>query len=298
MTRLPAFPTGSCSRRSWPRRSARRARPAGRVGLLNLDLDHFKQVNDSLGHDAGDMLLKTFANRLRSVVRSGDTVARLGGDEFAVVLPGLANDQDIDALADSIIERMREPFVYAERILDCRTSIGASIYPVHGTTTEELLKNSDVALYIAKHAARGRMMVFRKEMRSEMRKRASMVEMGRDAIRDDRVVPFYQPKVGLAHRRGGRLRGAAALAQCRRRHPAAGGDRRRVRGSRGRHGDQRPHDRADRRRHAPLARPRYRVRTRRAERGGGRVPPRQFRRTRARGAWTAPVSRLAASSSK
>jgi len=169
----------------------------GRVGLLNLDLDHFKQVNDSLGHDAGDMLLKTFANRLRSVVRSDDTVARLGGDEFAVVLPGLADDQDIDALADSIIDRMREPFVYAERILDCRTSIGASIYPVHGTTTEELLKNSDVALYIAKHAARGRMMVFRKEMRSEMRKRASMVEMGRDAVRDDRVVPFYQPKVGL-----------------------------------------------------------------------------------------------------
>jgi EAL domain-containing protein (putative c-di-GMP-specific phosphodiesterase class I) len=75
--------------------------------------------------------------------------------------------------------------------------MGASIFPIHGTTTEELLKNSDVALYIAKHGARGRMMVFRKEMRSEMRKRASMVEMGRDAIRDDRVVPFYQPKVGL-----------------------------------------------------------------------------------------------------
>ncbi len=174
------------------------ARAGGtRIGVLNFDLDHFKRVNDALGHDAGDTILKTFAHRLRSVLRAGDLVARLGGDEFAVILSELADEAELEGLTAQILDRMRAPFVYADRILDCRASIGASIFPDHGRTAEELIKNSDVALYAAKEADRGGMRVFRSEMRFELQKRSHMVNLARDAIDQDRVVPFYQPKIRL-----------------------------------------------------------------------------------------------------
>lgn len=166
-----------------------------KFGLLHLDVDHFKQINDSLGHDAGDALLQMFAERLRSVVRSSDVVARLGGDEFAVLLPGVSDAQDVHRRANAILDRMREPFTYAGNILDCRASIGASIYPQHGNTPEELLKSADIALYSAKAAGRGGLMVFQSAMRLEMQKRSSMISLARDALRDDTIRPYYQPKI-------------------------------------------------------------------------------------------------------
>jgi diguanylate cyclase (GGDEF)-like protein/PAS domain S-box-containing protein len=179
-----------------------------KVGLLHLDVDHFKQINDSLGHDAGDQLLRTFAERLRAVVRAGDSLARLGGDEFAVVLPGLTSDKDVARVVESILVRMREPFVHSGRILDCRASIGASIYPLHGRTPEQLLKSADIALYMAKSAGRGGLMVFESDMRLEMQERSSMIAVAREAMNDDRVLPFYQPKIDLAT---GRIAGFEAL---------------------------------------------------------------------------------------
>jgi diguanylate cyclase (GGDEF)-like protein/PAS domain S-box-containing protein len=182
------------------------------VGLLHLDLDHFKQINDTLGHDAGDVLLKTFADRLQAAVRASDCVARLGGDEFAVVLPDLACDRDVSDVVEGILSRMREPFVYRDRILDCRVTIGASMYPAHGTTPEDLLKNADIALYVGKTAGRGGMMVFKSEMRSGLQRRSSMIDLARDAVRDERIVPFYQPKVKLA---SGAVAGFEALLRWR-----------------------------------------------------------------------------------
>src|SRR5690606_5490865 len=117
----------------------------GAVGVLMLDLDHFKQINDTLGHDAGDMLLKMFAERLRMEVRGNDTVARFGGDEFAIVMPDIYTDQSVVQLSRSIQERLRAPFVYQGRVLDCRVSMGASLYPRHGRSAEELLRNADMA---------------------------------------------------------------------------------------------------------------------------------------------------------
>ena len=167
------------------------------VGLLHLDVDHFKEVNDTFGHDAGDELLKTFAARLASAMRAGDTVARLGGDEFAIVVPGLRTAKDIETVVESILVRMREPFVYSERIVDCRASIGASIYPRDADSPAALLKSADIALYMAKAAGRGGLMVFRPEMRADAQRRSSMIAVARDALRDDRVAPFYQPKIDL-----------------------------------------------------------------------------------------------------
>jgi diguanylate cyclase (GGDEF)-like protein/PAS domain S-box-containing protein len=174
-------------------------RPRGRVGLLLLDLDNFKQVNDSLGHDAGDALLKTFAARLCDVC--GDaTPARLGGDEFALVLPDVASQDELAERAAAIIDSLREPFVYAGRVLDCTATIGAALYPFHGLTREELLKSADIALYSAKVSHRGQAVVFDPLHRAEMQRRFSMIALARNAVRDRRIEPFYQPKVNLADR--------------------------------------------------------------------------------------------------
>jgi len=177
---------------------AKAARSGRAVGLLMLDMDHFKQINDSLGHDAGDMLLKMFAKRLRGVVRHCDTVARLGGDEFAVVMPEIESELALIQVARAVQERLREPFIHTGRILDSRVSIGASIYPAHGRSPEELLKNADMALYAAKNAGRGMLTMFEPYMRDEVVQRSTMVQLARDAIEDHRIVPYYQPKLDLA----------------------------------------------------------------------------------------------------
>jgi diguanylate cyclase (GGDEF)-like protein/PAS domain S-box-containing protein len=172
----------------------------GAVGLLVLDMDHFKQINDTLGHDAGDMLLKMFAERLRSVVRAHDTVARFGGDEFAIVMPDIHTEQSVVQLSRSIQDRLREPFVHEGRLLDCRVSMGASVFPRHGRSSEELLKNADVALYASKASGRGMVSLFEPHMRDDVRRRTTMVQLARDAVRDDRIVPYYQPKLDLGTR--------------------------------------------------------------------------------------------------
>ncbi|HEY6815071.1 MAG TPA: EAL domain-containing protein [Croceibacterium sp.] len=176
------------------------AADGGTVGLLLLDMDHFKQVNDTLGHDVGDLLLSMFAERLRAAVRPDDTVARLGGDEFAIVMPDIHTEQSLIQLSRSIQDRLREPFVHEGRLLDCRMSIGASVYPRHGRTSDELLKSADVALYAAKAAGRGILSLFEPRMRDDVRRRSSMIQLARNAIRDDRIVPYYQPKLDLGTR--------------------------------------------------------------------------------------------------
>jgi diguanylate cyclase (GGDEF)-like protein/PAS domain S-box-containing protein len=174
-------------------------RGSRQVGLLLLDLDNFKQVNDSLGHDAGDVLLKTFAERLKAVCADA-TPARLGGDEFAIVFADVASSAELLAGAAELLRHLREPFVHAGRILDCHATIGAALYPLHGRTTEELLKNADIALYAAKASHRGHAVAFDPAHRAEMQQRASMISLARGAVQEGRILPYYQPKVNLADR--------------------------------------------------------------------------------------------------
>ena len=171
-----------------------------RVGLLLLDLDNFKHVNDTLGHDVGDRLLKMFADRLTAVVRPGDVVARLGGDEFAIIIPEVLDTASIAELSTSIHERLRDPFIDRGRILDCRASIGGALYPRDGTNPEELMKSADMALYAAKSAGRSVTRMFQPVLREDMQRRTNMIHLAREAIQDHRILSYYQPKLDLRSR--------------------------------------------------------------------------------------------------
>jgi EAL domain-containing protein (putative c-di-GMP-specific phosphodiesterase class I) len=117
-----------------------------------------------------------------------------------VVMPEIDGELTMLQVTRAIQARLREPFIHAGRILDCRVSIGASLFPEHGRTSEDLIKNADIALYAAKAAGRGMVMQFEPHMREDVQRRTSMVELARDAIRDDRVIPYYQPKLDLRTR--------------------------------------------------------------------------------------------------
>jgi diguanylate cyclase (GGDEF)-like protein/PAS domain S-box-containing protein len=185
--------------------------------LLLMDVDEFKRINDSLGHDAGDALLCTFAKRLRRVVRPEDLVARLGGDEFAIVVMGLDSEQDLAAFADKLFEALREPCLHEGKLLECRASIGASLFPIHGSDPGELLKASDLALYGAKGAGRGTIKLFENGMRAERQRRNSMISLAKRALGENLIVPHYQPKVELT---SGKVAGFEALLRWR--HPRNG----------------------------------------------------------------------------
>lgn len=182
------------------------------VGLLIVDVDNLKEINDALGHDAGDGLLCAFAERLSGAVPECDVVGRLGGDEFGVILIGIGGKEEVAFAAEKIVERLREPFTHEGRLLDCRGSIGASLYPDQGKDKGELMKQADVALYVAKAAGRGQWLLFDPKMRAELQTRASMLSMTREALQDERIVPFYQPKIDL---RTGAVAGFEALLRWR-----------------------------------------------------------------------------------
>jgi diguanylate cyclase (GGDEF)-like protein len=171
-------------------------------------------VNDTLGHDTGDALLRTIAARLRSATSAEDLVVRLGGDEFAVVVAGASDTEKIEAVSRSILLKLREPCSNTGRLLECLASIGASIYRPGGMDRAELLKQADIALYAAKDGGRATFRIFEPSMRKQMQRRLSMLSVAREALRRNWIVPFYQPKLSL---QTGRLAGLEALLRWR--HP-------------------------------------------------------------------------------
>jgi diguanylate cyclase (GGDEF)-like protein/PAS domain S-box-containing protein len=180
----------------------------GSLTILMIDLDDFKRTNDALGHDAGDALLTEFGRRLKQAVRPDDLVARLGGDEFAVLLRSVGTKDQTEAAVSSILACLKVPLEFNGKLLDIRCSIGASIYPSHGSSRSELIKHADIALYVAKRAGRGVLRVFEAAMRAEAQTRISMLSLAADSLKNDRIRPYYQPKVNL---RTGRLEGFEAL---------------------------------------------------------------------------------------
>jgi diguanylate cyclase (GGDEF)-like protein len=163
--------------------------------LLYVDLDHFKRVNDTVGHTAGDQLLTIVAQRLRSCVKDGDTVARLGGDEFAVILRQVASAEAANEIAQRIIESLRRPVNIAGRDHQVRASIGITRFPADGNTIEELLRNADLAMYQAKDSGRSRAVLFDNKM---ARVSTQLAESGLyRAVRRREFALYYQPQYAL-----------------------------------------------------------------------------------------------------
>ena len=189
-----------------------------KVALLMLDLDKFKQVNDTLGHACGDQLLCAVAKRLTALVDGGGLVARLSGDEFAIVIGGADVAERAKSLAEQIsIAFGKIPFAIGERQLRVNASVGVAVYPEHCATADELFGNADLALYRAKTAGRGRHVFFERAIRDELEARSLLEAELRRAVDRKELELFYQPQVSLDD---GRLMGAETLIRWR--HPVRG----------------------------------------------------------------------------
>jgi diguanylate cyclase (GGDEF)-like protein/PAS domain S-box-containing protein len=188
-----------------------------KLSVIFLDLDHFKHINDSLGHVVGDRLLQSVARRLFTCVRSSDTVSRQGGDEFVVLLWEVREAQDAALTATKILEAVRLPHYIEEHELHISASIGIVTYPDDGTDAETLLKRADLAMYHAKEAGRDSLQFFTLEMNARAIERRTVEESLRHAIERNELVLHYQPKLDLAT---GELMGAEALIRWH--HPERG----------------------------------------------------------------------------
>lgn len=178
------------------RAAALSARTGGNVGLLLLDVDRFKEVNDTLGHDRGDRLLQLVAERLSTVVRDMDTVARLGGDEFAILLPAVASVRDAEHLADRVLGTFSEPFELDGLDLHVDTSIGVAVLPDHADDVTTLMRRADVAMYVAKTSHVG-VSTYSSEGDDHDTSRLMLLSDLRRALDTDQLEVYYQPKVNL-----------------------------------------------------------------------------------------------------
>jgi diguanylate cyclase (GGDEF)-like protein len=182
--------------------------PAGmKVAMLCLDLDRFKEVNDTLGHAAGDALLRVVTGRLRDCLREGDTLARIGGDEFAVIQPSASQPRGAEVLAGRLIEVLREPVTIDGQQIFVGLSIGIAL-SAPGVDAAELRKQADVALYRAKAAGRGRFCFFVPEMNASLQRRRTMENDLRSALANGELHAHYQPQIDVA---SGKVVGAEAL---------------------------------------------------------------------------------------
>lgn len=196
---------------------AKAGREQHQLALLFIDVDRLKQVNDNLGHAAGDQLLCEAAKRFRDCVRESDTVARLGGDEFTIILPSIVNARDAAVVADHVKQRLSEPFFVDHRQVDLSASIGITIFPTNGETAEELLKNADTAMYRAKREGRAQYLFFDEQMNRHALQRATLERQLRHALHEDQFVLHYQPQLDLQH---SEIIGAEVLLRWR--HPQQG----------------------------------------------------------------------------
>jgi diguanylate cyclase (GGDEF)-like protein/PAS domain S-box-containing protein len=217
LTRLP-------NRQMFHDRLAQEARASDdcgqRMALMLIDLDRFKEVNDSLGHDKGDVLLVAAAERIRACVSEADTVARLGGDEFTVILPKLDavdGTEKVKQIAETIIEELAEPFLLGSDEAFISASVGITIYPDDARELDVLFKNVDQAMYAAKNAGRNRVGYFTQDLRVVAQKRLRLTSDLRTAIAGNQFELYYQPIVELAT---GEVRKAEALIRWQ--HPERG----------------------------------------------------------------------------
>ncbi len=173
-------------------------RNRSKMAVLFIDIDHFKFINDSLGHQIGDELLKVLAKRLSSVLRKEDTVARFGGDEFVVILPETSTLADIKNVANNLLYQIKETYHIQEHELVVTGSIGISIYPSDATDADDLIQHADSAMYLAKEQGRNNSQFYTPEINDKLMRRMTMEKALRKAIEHEELILHYQPKVDLS----------------------------------------------------------------------------------------------------
>lgn len=193
--------TGCANRRLFEDRCAQAIQSSIRhkhkIALIGLDIDHFKRINDTLGHDAGDAFLVELSKRLKECVRREDTIARLGGDEFAVLLANVNGQEGAEVVARNMLERITQPITLKGSELVITSSIGITMCPADGTHYPDLLKNSDMAMYRAKKAGRNNIQFYSPEMNEEMQRQMQIEQELRVALREEQFELYYQPIVDI-----------------------------------------------------------------------------------------------------
>ncbi|AXQ22394.1 bifunctional diguanylate cyclase/phosphodiesterase [Acinetobacter wuhouensis] len=169
----------------------------GQIGLLLIDLDHFKHINDTLGHSAGDHLLKVLSKRLAHCLDENAYISRLGGDEFAVVIENIESNEQIINVSKKLLKQLEAPITYSGKLLNGGMSIGGSVYPVDAKDGSGLLKCADTALNDLKDRGRGGIRMFGVDMFEIAQMKAKQLDTARQIIRNNQIEPFYQPKVKL-----------------------------------------------------------------------------------------------------
>jgi diguanylate cyclase (GGDEF)-like protein len=196
---------------------ARTRRNRQMLALLFLDLDHFKSVNDTLGHAVGDLLLQNVARRLKACTRESDTIARLGGDEFTLILPEVSRLEDVSRFAAKIFDALNLPYMIEGQELFVSASMGISIYPTDGEEAETLLRNADAAMYRAKQQGGNMHQFYLPALYARASRRLAMASGLRHALEREELVLHYQPQIDL---RTGRIAGMEALVRWQ--HPELG----------------------------------------------------------------------------
>ena len=176
---------------------AQARRNRNKLAILFLDLDRFKEINDTLGHDAGDELLKQAAGLFRETVRASDTVARIGGDEFNIILADIVRPEDVSEIAQKIIRRFRSPFPISGNELNVTTSIGISVYPDDSTEIDTLLRYADIAMYHAKESGRNTFRFYNPAINVRSVERMRLENMLRRSIDMGELVLYYQPQFDI-----------------------------------------------------------------------------------------------------
>lgn len=176
----------------------RAMRHGTKLGLLLVDLDHFKHVNDTMGHAAGDALLREFGRRLTSNMRSGDFIARIGGDEFAIIVERASSSGDLQVVGEKVSAVLNCPVRIHGRAVSGGASIGGAVFPDDADNANDLFTFADTALYALKAEGRGGMMLFHSHMREDAQRVASQLSLARNAVNEETVQAYYQPKLELA----------------------------------------------------------------------------------------------------
>ncbi|MGC2048592.1 MAG: EAL domain-containing protein, partial [Gallionella sp.] len=193
------------------------SRSGQQISLLFIDLDRFKEINDTLGHDAGDILLVETAHRIRNCVRESDSVARFGGDEFTVILLEVDGTVDVERVAQCILEKLTEPYQLKDEVVYISASIGITIYPNDATSVEGLLKNADQAMYVSKSKGRNQSSYYTSTLQDAAQERRRLIIDLRDALADDQFLVYFQPIMDMGT---GRIQKAEALLRWQ--HPERG----------------------------------------------------------------------------